>query len=33
MLQRWGGKVWTGYIWLRVGTSGGGGSCEHGKDA
>jgi hypothetical protein len=22
MLEKWGGKVWTGFIWLRIGTSG-----------
>jgi hypothetical protein len=24
------GKVWTGFIWFRTGTSGG--SCEHGNE-
>jgi hypothetical protein len=23
MLGKYGGKVWTGFIWLRIGTSGG----------
>jgi hypothetical protein len=23
ILGRWGGKVWTGFIWLSIGTSGG----------
>jgi hypothetical protein len=23
MLERWGGEVWTGCIWLTVGTNGG----------
>jgi len=23
LLGKWGGKVWTGCIWLRIGTSGG----------
>jgi hypothetical protein len=22
ILGEWGGRVWTGYIWLRIGTSG-----------
>jgi hypothetical protein len=23
ILGKWGGKVWTGFIWYRIGTSGG----------
>jgi hypothetical protein len=23
VLRKYGGKLWTGYIWLRIGTSGG----------
>jgi hypothetical protein len=23
ILRKWGGKVWTGYIWLRIGIIGG----------
>jgi hypothetical protein len=22
ILKKWGGRVWTGFIWLRIGTSG-----------
>jgi len=24
--------VWSGCIWLRIGSIGGGGSCEHGNE-
>jgi hypothetical protein len=24
ILEKWGWKLWTGFIWLRIGTSGGG---------
>jgi len=23
ILGKWGGKVWTGFVWLRIGTNGG----------
>jgi hypothetical protein len=23
IFQKWGGKVWTGVVWLRIGTGGG----------
>jgi hypothetical protein len=28
--EKWGGKVWTGFSWLRIGTSGG--CCEYGNE-
>jgi hypothetical protein len=31
ILRNYGGRVWTGFIWLRTGT--GGASCEHGNEA
>jgi hypothetical protein len=30
ILGKYDGKVWTGFLWLRIGTSGG--SCEHGNE-
>jgi hypothetical protein len=30
ILEKHGGKLWAGCIWLRKGTSGG--SCEHGNE-
>jgi hypothetical protein len=30
ILERYDGVVWTGLIWLRIGTSEG--SCEHGNE-
>jgi hypothetical protein len=30
ILGRWGGKLWSGFIWLRIGTIGG--SCEDGNE-
>jgi len=29
-LKETGWEVWTGYIWISIGTSGG--SCEHGNE-
>jgi hypothetical protein len=30
ILERWDEVVWAGFIWLRIGTSGG--PCEHGNE-
>jgi hypothetical protein len=30
ILGKYGGKLWTGCVWFRIGTSGG--HCEHGKN-
>jgi hypothetical protein len=30
ILERWDGVLWSGLIWLRIGT--GGGFCEHGNE-
>jgi hypothetical protein len=30
ILERWRGMVWTGFIWLRIGTVEG--TCEHGNE-
>jgi hypothetical protein len=32
ILRKLGGNLWTGFIWFRIGTSGGRGTCERANE-